>query len=121
MCRTVRPRHRYASLVEKASRSVGFEVAPLSLSKPEILSLQQRVEFTNAVLELASMSIVVLLRVELVNKRLEDHEQSRRIGIMWILDLELLRYFAARFSPKNLLPRNPAIFVHEIEPALYNL
>ena len=36
---------------------------------------------------------------------------------MWVLDLELLRDFAASFLAENLFTADPTIFVHEIEPA----
>src|SRR2546423_10649828 len=38
---------------------VGLDIAPLSLSKPEILSFEQRIEFPDVVFELAGVHIIV--------------------------------------------------------------
>ena len=36
---------------------------------------------------------------------------------MWILDLKFLRDFAAGFLAEDLFAADPAVFIHEVEPA----
>jgi hypothetical protein len=73
------------------------------------------------------IELVLALRVrsfmglEFVDKRLENHKQGWRIGIMRILYLELGRYFATSLVTKNLFAGDPTILINKIKPTLDDL
>lgn len=58
---------------------------------------------------------------EFFEEGIEDQEEGWRVGVVWVLDLEFLGDFAAGFLAEYLLTADPAIFIHEIEPASYNV
>ena len=51
-----------------------------------------------------------------VNQRFKHQKESWGIGVMGVLDLELLWHFTSSFGSKDLLAANPTIFVHKVEP-----
>src|SRR5436190_8764202 len=52
-----------------------------------------------------------------VDKSCQDQKQRGRIRMMRILDLEVGRDFAAGLRTEDLFPRDPAMVIHECEPA----
>ncbi len=62
-----------------------------------------------------------IVHFESVYERLQDEEKSRRVGVVRVLHLKFLGHFAPRFWAENLLSSYPAVFIHEVEPALDNV
>lgn len=61
------------------------------------------------------------VQAKLVDENLKDKEERGWVGIMRILYLKLLRYFAPSFWTEDLFSRYPTILIHEIEPAFHNI
>src|SRR6478609_8158457 len=56
-----------------------------------------------------------------LDEGVEDEEEGGRVGIVRVLRLELFRHLAPGFSAKDLLAGDPAVLVHQAEPALDDL
>ena len=67
------------------------------------------------------LALRIRFRTNFVDQRFEYEEEGWGIGVMGVLNLELLWHFTSSFRSKDLLTANPTIIVHKIEPTSYDL
>ncbi|KAI6757584.1 hypothetical protein HG531_003409 [Fusarium graminearum] len=117
---------------------VALDVTTLGFTEPIILAAQKGIQLSQIglaefdVVEMGSLQKVrpnqalqllgfsTVGRTKALHKALNDEEESGRVGVVGVLNLELRGYFATSFVTQDLLASNPAIVVHGVVPALDN-